>query len=53
VAKLSAHDQDWTGAAEIDLLTEMSCDTEALADVREFYVYVNSGSVHIDNIRVE
>ncbi|WFE24327.1 cellulase family glycosylhydrolase [Solwaraspora sp. WMMD937] len=45
--------QDWTGTAEIDLLTEMSCDAEALADVREFYVYVNPGTVHIDNVRVE
>ncbi|MFY1633421.1 cellulase family glycosylhydrolase [Solwaraspora sp. WMMB335] len=45
--------QDYTGTVEIDLLTEMSCDAEALADVREFYVYVNPGTVHIDNVRAE
>nr|MDT0663043.1 cellulase family glycosylhydrolase [Micromonospora sp. DSM 115978] len=45
--------QNWTGTAEIDLTSAMSCDATALADVRELYVYVNPGVVHIDNVRVE
>lgn len=45
--------QNWTGTAEIDLTSAMSCDAEALADVRELYVYANPGVLHIDHVRVE
>ncbi len=45
--------QDTTTTAEIDLLSAMSCDAAALADVRQLYVYVNPGTVDIDHVRVE
>ncbi len=46
-------DQDTTTTAEIDLLSAMSCDAAALADVRQLYVYVNPGTVDVDHVRVE
>ena len=45
--------QDTATIAEIDLLSAMSCDAAALADVRQLYIYVNPGTVDIDNVRVE
>ncbi len=45
--------QDTTTTAAIDLLSAMSCDSAALADVRQLYIYVNPGTVDIDHVRVE
>jgi mannan endo-1,4-beta-mannosidase len=36
-----------------DLLTQMSCDAAALADVREIYVWAHPGEFDIDNVRAE
>jgi mannan endo-1,4-beta-mannosidase len=45
--------QDSRTTAEIDLLSGMSCDSAALADVRVLWVYVNPGTHHLDHVRVE
>lgn len=45
--------QDTTTTATIDLLSAMSCDSTALADVRVLWIYINPGTVHLDNIRAE
>ena len=45
--------QDSTTTATIDLLSAMSCDSTALADVRVLWIYVNPGTVDIDNVRAE
>jgi mannan endo-1,4-beta-mannosidase len=45
--------QDTTTTAAIDLLSSMSCDSTALADVRVLWIYVNPGTVDIDNVRAE
>jgi mannan endo-1,4-beta-mannosidase len=45
--------QDTTTTATIDLLSAMSCDSAALADVRQLYIYINPGTHNIDQIRVE
>ncbi|HYN95773.1 MAG TPA: cellulase family glycosylhydrolase [Pilimelia sp.] len=45
--------QNSTYAADIDLLSAMSCDSAALADARAVFVYFNSGAHTIDNVRVE
>lgn len=45
--------QDQTTSAEIDLLGAMSCDVAALTEVRQLWVYVNSGRHYLDNVRVE
>jgi len=36
-----------------DLLTQMSCDAAALADVRQIYVWSHPGEFDIDNVRAE
>jgi mannan endo-1,4-beta-mannosidase len=45
--------QDTSTTATIDLLSSLSCDSAALADVRQLYIYVNPGTIDIDNVRVE
>ncbi|WP_433303701.1 cellulase family glycosylhydrolase [Actinoplanes sp. CA-030573] len=45
--------QDTTTTASIDLQTEMSCDSAALRDVRVLWVYINPGTVDLDNVRLE
>jgi mannan endo-1,4-beta-mannosidase len=45
--------QNSTYPVEIDLIGAMSCDAAALADVRQLFVYVNSGRHFIDNVHVE
>ncbi|WP_433379292.1 cellulase family glycosylhydrolase [Actinoplanes sp. CA-142083] len=45
--------QDTTTTAEIDLQSAMSCDSTALSDVRVLWVYINPGTVDLDNVRVE
>lgn len=44
---------DTSTTATIDLLSGMSCDSTALADVRVLWIYINPGTVDIDNVRVE
>jgi mannan endo-1,4-beta-mannosidase len=39
--------------ATIDLLSAMSCDRAALADVRVLWIYVNPGTVDLDHVRAE
>jgi hypothetical protein len=52
---LSAAHADFqdTTTAGIDLLSVMSCDTTALADVRVPWIYINPGTVFLDNVRAE
>ncbi len=45
--------QDSTTTATIDLLSGMSCDSTALADVRILWIYINPGTVDLDNVRAE
>ncbi|MBO3737588.1 cellulase family glycosylhydrolase [Actinoplanes flavus] len=45
--------QDSTTTATIDLLSAMSCDSTALADVRILWIYINPGTVDIDHVRAE
>ena len=45
--------QDTTTTASIDLQSTMSCDSAALADVRVLWIYINPGTVDLDNVRVE
>jgi len=45
--------QDTTTTATIDLLSAMSCDSAALSDVRQLYIYVNPGTHDLDHVRAE
>lgn len=45
--------QNHTGTAEIDLLGAMSCDVATLTEVRQLWIYVNSGQHHLDHVRAE
>lgn len=45
--------QNHTGTAEVDLLDAMSCDVAGLTEVRQRWIYVNSGQRHLDHVRVE
>lgn len=45
--------QGSTITADIKLLADMSCDPAALNDVREIWVYINPGTVLLDNVRAE
>ncbi|MEV2239913.1 cellulase family glycosylhydrolase [Micromonospora sp. NPDC049891] len=42
-----------TTTVEIDLLTQMSCDTSALADVRGILIWVSPGVHDLDHLRAE
>jgi mannan endo-1,4-beta-mannosidase len=45
--------QDSQITVTADLLTQMSCDAAALADVREVYVWAHPGEFDIDHVRAE
>ncbi|WP_051808119.1 cellulase family glycosylhydrolase [Actinoplanes subtropicus] len=45
--------QGTTTTASIDLQTGMSCDSTALEDVRVLWVYLNPGTVDLDDVRLD
>jgi mannan endo-1,4-beta-mannosidase len=47
------HNPATTATIEADLLSELSCAPEDLADVRAIFTWAGPGTFHLDNVRAE